>query len=122
MSSIPSAHLSHFLEEHFHGVASCPLCKKKYDPLEARIVVAEDGSELVHVECQRCRGAILAAVTNADVGMSVVGVVTDLSPDDLFRLRAREPVTSDDVLALHAAFSADHGRSLLLGVDTKNPA
>ncbi len=120
--SHPSAHLSHFLEEHFHGVASCPLCKKKYDPLEARIVVTEDGSELVHVECQRCRGAILAAVTNADAGTSVVGVVTDLSPDDLFRLRAREPVTSDDVLALHAALSADHGSELLTTLDANKDA
>lgn len=106
--------LSHFLEEHFHAVATCPLCRKKYDPLEARIVTAEDGVELVHVECQHCRGAIIATTPSAESGVtSLVGVVTDLSSRDLFRLRAREPITADDVLTIYQCIANDRGIALM---------
>ncbi|MDO8581772.1 MAG: hypothetical protein Q7S16_02760 [bacterium] len=105
---------SHFLEEHFHAVAACPLCRKKYDPLEARIITAEDGVELVHVECQRCHGAIVATITGEAGGAtSMMGIVTDLSSRDLFRLRAREPIIADDVLLFHTLLSKDRGQSFL---------
>ena len=111
-------HTSHFLEEHFHAVVACPLCRTKYDPLEARIITADDGVELVHVECQRCRGAIVATITGeAEGATSMIGIVTDLSSRDLFRLRAREPITADDVLSSYTLLSQDRGTSFLRTIE-----
>lgn len=107
-------HLPHFFQEHFHGAVTCPLCRKKYDALEAHVITSEEGVELVHVECRRCRGAIVATVVSSQSGMmTVMGIVTDLSSHDLFRLRGKEPVTSNEVLALRASLRSDGGAALL---------
>ena len=108
---------SHFLEEHFHAVAHCPVCKSAYDPLRARIVTAEDGVELVHVECPRCYGAIIATVGPSHGGTTaMLGMVTDLTVDDLFRLRNRVPVTTDNVLSFYAQLRTDNGVSFLQSI------
>lgn len=106
--------LSHFLEEHFAGMATCPLCRKKYDPLEARIIMGDDGAELVHVECQRCRGAIIAKISGSHRGAtSMIGIVTDLSSRDLLRLQSKTAIDADDVVSLYTLVTHDGGSAFL---------
>jgi hypothetical protein len=58
---------------------------------------------------------MLALVMVSTLGMGTVGVVTDLTPEDVFRLQQKEPVTSDDVLTFHEFLSeASHFETALM--------
>lgn len=108
------SHLDHFLDEHVKRAGHCPLCKAKYAPLEASVIASgESDANLVHVECPRCHGAVVAIVSASRAGMTSMGVVTDLSSDDLERICNDACVTSDDVLENYSFLSAENGRQLI---------
>lgn len=80
----------------------CPLCQAAYGPEAAQMVGAKDDAHLVHLSCAGCGNAVLALVLLSSVGVSSVGLVTDLSYEDVLRFRESAPVSADDVLAAHA--------------------
>lgn len=83
-------------------VSRCPLCEASYNPMEAKVLSEREDGHLLHIRCKKCRNSVLALVTVTAAGVSSVGLVTDLTYDDVVRLQA-EPmeVTVDDVLGIH---------------------
>ena len=47
---------------------------------------------------QKCSASVVAVVFQNALGMSTVGVVTDLTSADVLKFREHENVNSDDVL------------------------
>ncbi len=89
-------------------VSYCPLCEAKFNPMEARVLGEDGETHLLHVRCRSCANAILALVLVTKTGVSSVGLVTDLSYDDVVKFKAEGNVSIDDVLAVHGALeSAD---------------
>lgn len=82
-------------------ISRCPLCQTAYQPTAARVLAEHDDAHLVHFECGSCQGAIVAIVMTNVMGVSSIGLVTDLTPDDVLRFRTAVAVSPDDVLALH---------------------
>ncbi|MDP3985293.1 MAG: hypothetical protein Q8P82_00880 [bacterium] len=82
-------------------ISVCPLCEAQYNPLEAHLIDEEDNSHLLHITCIKCSHAVLARVLVSSGGISSVGLVTDLSYDDVVKFRDAEEVKDDEVLALH---------------------
>ncbi len=93
-----------FQQDSLKLISYCPLCETHYNPMEAKILEQRDDAHLIHVQCRRCRSSIIVLVTNHQGGVASVGMVTDLSAEDVMRFRGSERVTCDDVLNIHEYF------------------
>ncbi len=58
-------------------------------------------THLLHVQCRKCQHSILALVLVNQVGASSVGLLTDLSYEDVLRVKVGSHVSVDDVIAVH---------------------
>lgn len=92
---------SQFLGEGLRFLQVCPSCETAYNPLEARILGEQNDSHLLHIQCRRCFNALLALVAVSAMGISSIGVMTDLTFDDVLKFKEAEPVTADEVLGTH---------------------
>lgn len=91
---------------------SCPLCEHGYEPYQARIVRNHDDMQLWYVVCTNCLHGIMLMVTLTEYGVNSVGIVTDMTGDDLVRFEQQSSITSDDCLALHSALTASSDQFL----------
>ncbi|TSC56813.1 MAG: Uncharacterized protein G01um101418_214 [Parcubacteria group bacterium Gr01-1014_18] len=91
------------LPEGIHSLSLCPICQSKYNPIGVRILEEREGSHLVYFTCRNCAGSVVSVVTHVGIGISSVGVLTDLSADEVVRYaHGEDPIALDDVLELHA--------------------
>lgn len=98
---VPSNHASPFFDEGVKLISYCPLCESSYNPRAAKVLGEKDDSHLLHIECGNCANAIIALVLISSVGVSSVGLVTDLGFDEVHRFKAAVPVSTDDVIEAH---------------------
>lgn len=96
-----------FWNEGLKLIQTCPMCEAAYNPVEARVVGERDDSHLVHIQCKKCSNSILALVLVSPVGVSSVGVITDLTLDDVMRFREAPEVEMDDAILTHAMLHND---------------
>ena len=82
-------------------VSFCPVCETRYNPMEARVLGSQGETHLLHVQCRKCLNSILALVLVNQVGASSVGLLTDLSYEDVLRFKANQKVVIDDVIEIH---------------------
>ena len=80
--------------------------------MAAQIVEERDDAHLIHIECRKCGSSIVALIMSAGIGMSSVGLVTDLTGDEVGEVRLRESVHADDVLDVHQSLNAPHSTFL----------
>jgi hypothetical protein len=96
-------------------ISYCPLCNAHYNPREAKILEQKEGAHLIHVECRSCRSSIVAVVITGGIGVSSVGLITDLTSQDVIRFKNEESVAENDVIAAYEVLSRPHDlRSLLV--------
>ena len=95
-------------------ISYCPLCNAHYSPTEAKILEQKDGAHLIHVECGNCRSSIVAVVITGSIGISSVGLITDLTSQDVMRFKNGEAISEDDVIAAYEKFSARSDLAALL--------
>lgn len=89
--------------EHLRVISSCPICNARYHAAELRILEERNDAQLVFLRCRRCQSSVLAVVLSNQLGVSSVGLVTDLSGDDVMKFRRHPVVSCDDVLSVHEA-------------------
>lgn len=94
--------------ERLRLMRACPMCGAAYREEQAVVLDADGPNHLVHLNCSRCHNALLTMVVVSALGMSSVGVVTDLSPADADRLGRQPPVTEEQVLAFHQLLRRAH--------------
>lgn len=90
------------IQEQIRLLQQCPVCKGQYDAKQARILEDRGEAHLVHITCPHCQNAILAVIVSSPIGMSSVGMMTDLNEADVKRLRRRGALTEDEVLNFHS--------------------
>ncbi len=67
-------------------------------------VLGENGeTRLLHVQCRKCQHSILALVLVNQVGASSVGLLTDLTYEDVLNFRTNRLVSINDVIDVHSA-------------------
>lgn len=99
---MPSRHsYSQFPSESLRLISYCPICNTHYNPLAAQVLEERDDAHLIHVECRKCGSSIVALVLTGGIGISSVGLVTDLTGEEVLKFRKRESVRCDDVLDAH---------------------
>ena len=82
-------------------ITHCPVCHLRYDPLEAKILDEAEANHLVHVKCRNCQSAIVAVLLTNQLGVSSIGLITDLSSEDVLRFKNNAPISADEVIEAH---------------------
>ncbi|MEY4723656.1 MAG: hypothetical protein RLZZ324_1169, partial [Candidatus Parcubacteria bacterium] len=65
----------------------------------------KEDSHLLHIQCGNCSNAIIALVLISTVGVSSVGMVTDLAFSEVTRFKDAPAVSTDDVIETHHLLS-----------------
>lgn len=79
----------------------CPLCGASSARMELRPLGTAGEAHLLHATCGRCQAHVLTLTLVAASASGAVGLVTDLSADDVVRAAALPPISTDDVLRAH---------------------
>lgn len=74
--------------------------------MEAHLLGQQGETHFLHIQCRKCQHSILALVLVNQVGASSVGLLTDLSYDDVVQTKGRSPVMVDDVIEAHGLFGS----------------
>jgi len=91
-----------FFHEGFRLMARCPLCQTRYQPSAAKVIAEREDAYLLHVPCVKCKSAVVALIFANMFGVNSVGVLTDLTSDEVLTTDS-QAVSADDVLALYEA-------------------
>lgn len=105
---------SNSLYEGLKLMRRCPLCKKDYDLNSVCILRELSDTHLVHITCQECLGAVLVVVIVSALGMSSVGVVTDLGAEDARKIQNKDAFSEDDVLGFYNFLESSHNFEKIL--------
>jgi len=62
------------------------------------VLEEKDGAHLIHVECNNCHSSIVAVIITGGIGVSSVGLITDLTSSDVMRFKESPPINEDEVL------------------------
>ena len=88
-------------EEELEMINDCPVCEQEESLDQIEVLEKRDGSNLVHITCSECGSAVLAIIVVTNLGASSVGMITDLRPEDVKKLRKRSPISHEEVLQFH---------------------
>lgn len=94
----------YFFEEGMRLVAHCPLCEAKLNPIRAEVVDERDDLNVMHVQCSKCKGALLVILVQTNVGVNSVVMVSDLSYHDVCSFRRKGSLSADQVIDIHQCF------------------
>jgi len=84
--------------ENLHLISYCPLCNTHYNPSKASILEEADGAHLIHISCKKCSSSILAVIITGGIGISSIGLITDLTDNDVMKFKLGSRVDEDDVI------------------------
>lgn len=73
----------HFSPEGLKLISRCPLCAENYQPFQASIVEEKEEAQLLHIQCRKCQSSIVALIVNGQLGLTSVGLITDLTSGDV---------------------------------------
>jgi len=93
-----------------HGLKTilyCPVCSTHYNSLCTRILEEKENTHLIHMECLKCGTSVVALVMLEGVGLNSVGLITDLTSQDVLKFKNSEFITLDDVIDLHLLLKND---------------
>ena len=91
-------------------ISYCPLCDTNYNPLTAEILERRENAHLMYIRCKKCLSSIVAVVVTGVIGVSSIGLVTDLTVDDVMKFQNAEKLSNDDVLDV---YEQSHGSALV---------
>lgn len=102
-----------YLDAFFSGdgdlrvLTACPFCNTSYSIRAARVLAQKDDAHVVHIECRNCGGSIVALVLAGAIGTQSVGVVTDLTREEVVKYSKATLVSTNDVLSAHELLNDD---------------
>ncbi|MBU1118438.1 hypothetical protein KKH43_00980 [Patescibacteria group bacterium] len=88
--------------------SACPMCGTEYAPEEARVVSEKEGAFLIHTNCKKCRCSVVATLVANQMGVSSVGLITDLTYEDVIKFKDGSDITADDILRVYTVLSEDN--------------
>ena len=59
------------------------------------------------VDCRKCKSRVLVLITSNQNGISSLGLLTDLSSEEVVKFSQSKPVSTDDVLDLYQTIQTD---------------
>lgn len=95
-------------------IDSCVHCSANGQQLDMHTINRSMDSELVHIRCASCQGALVALLFTTGPLINSVGLITDLSRDDVSRFQEADALTEDDLLGIHRMLTSEGLTSQLL--------
>ncbi len=92
-------------EQSVNYLRECPVCKSAYGKDQIDDIVDQENVHLVHITCPTCQNMLMAVLAASPMGVSSIGMLTDLTADDVIRVHDISPISEDDVLDFHAMIS-----------------
>ncbi|MBI4122280.1 MAG: hypothetical protein HY461_03030 [Parcubacteria group bacterium] len=92
----------HFSPEGLKMISRCPLCNEHYQPFQASIVEEKEEAQLLHIQCSKCQSSIVALIVSGHLGLTSVGLITDLTSSDVECFKDAPDVSEAMVLAAYA--------------------
>ena len=112
MSKIRKPHLPDDLHDDFEDqlkiISQCPVCDTKFNARQSRILEDRDDAHLVYLNCRKCLNSVIAVIRFGLQGISSIGMVTDLSYDEVLRFKEGDAVSVDDVLDVHRVINKNN--------------
>jgi hypothetical protein len=96
-----SAGAYHFSPEGLRLISKCPLCSEQYQPFQASIVEEKADAQLVHITCRKCQSSVVALIVDGHLGLSSIGLITDLSSSDVERFKTSPAITEQHIFAAY---------------------
>jgi len=93
-----------FLQEGMKLISKCPVCKTK-KKTEAHVMEGSDSRYILHVTCHVCGHAVLTVMEKSEVGVSCIGIVTDLKKTEATKILDGKSIVVDDIIDLHIELS-----------------
>ncbi len=90
-----------FSNESIRVVSYCPVCNTPYNPLSAKILDEKEDAHLLHIQCKKCGSSIVALVLASGLGISSIGLLTDLTDDDAIRFKKGFRISANDILDIY---------------------
>lgn len=91
--------------EHFSDglrlVSYCPVCDTQSNAMQAQTLGTERDTHLLHIQCRKCHNAFIALVLVNQTGASSIGLLTDLTYEDVLKFQANKNVNINDVIQIH---------------------
>lgn len=84
-------------------ISQCPMCNTTYNPLSAEVLSRKDNAQLMFKRCKKCSSSILTLVVAGVIGVSSMGLITDLTSDDVLKFQNGSKMNGDDAINIHEA-------------------
>lgn len=88
-------------------MSACPVCNVSYNPMQARVIDEADDARLIFIQCEKCSSSVVAVVMHGGLGVTSVGLITDLHAEEVLKYKDASPISEDDVLEIHSFLSED---------------
>lgn len=82
-------------------IGKCPVCEYEYKTLRAKILDENEEAQLMYVKCQRCQGSLIVLLLASGPLVSSIGLITDLSMDDVQKFKHGYSIKEEDVIKIH---------------------
>jgi hypothetical protein len=92
-------------EEQLKIISQCPVCDAKFNARQSRILEDTGDSHLIYLNCKKCLNSVVAVIRFDARGINSIGMVTDLTYDDVRKFKDGYEVEADDVLGVHEALN-----------------
>ncbi len=92
-------------DEGWQLLTSCPVCHNRFAPLRAQVVEEKDNAHLLLIKCHHCSSSILALISANQMGISSVGLITDLDGFEVSKFKNASPINSAEVIEILKSFS-----------------
>ncbi len=79
----------------------CPICNKEYKPTNIKSISKVNDMILAHSNCPRCQSSILSLLYKDMLGITMVGMVTDLNYNDAIKAKKHTAINENDVLEIY---------------------
>lgn len=79
----------------------CPYCQAVINPDYFEIFDCTPNGMMYIVQCRSCHYSLYGSFVLTPDGMNSVGILTDLTKEDILKFQHQEPISSDDVLVLY---------------------
>ncbi len=94
-------HKKNFLDESLKVIAICPVCQNKYEPQAIKIVEQQSDAFVFHINCGKCNSSVLAYAVQTPMGVTTIGLLSDLQATEVKKFLRQNAITEDDVLQVY---------------------
>lgn len=98
---------SDFFEENIENlriISTCPVCGMRYNSAEIILLAEKEDKHFVYIKCKKCQTSVIALILANNFGISSMGLVTDLTGEDVMKFKKLPAVNINDVIDAHQMF------------------